>query len=237
MNLYFKDENRLNGQYLEINSSFFAITDRHPNIHGLCEEYSIIEKIRKNEDGFFDFSKSLIDIGAEDGNYAMLLDFDRNYCFEPNKRMCCLIHTNMYLKDKVKNTDVYNVALGEKDGEIMVFNGFAEKGSHIYNMSMNRCENGVEILNKKTLDSYNIRNVGLIKTDTEGFDYFVLKGAIHTIIENGYPPILFENWNVGHVGQTKEEHDRLFAFLESIGYTILEHYGDHETHLAIKEKK
>lgn len=237
MDLYLKKETHLNGEYFICSDEFFAITDRNPNVKGMCEEYSIIEKIRKNEDGFFDFSKSLIDIGAEDGNYAMLLDFDKNYCFEPNKRMCCLIYTNMYLRNKVKNTEVYNVALGEKENDVMLFNGFTEKGSHMYDMSMNRCENGIEIINKKTLDSYNIRNVGLIKTDTEGFDYFVLKGGIHTIVENDYPPILFENWDVGHVGQEKEEHDRLFSFLESIGYIIFEHWGDHETHLAIKRDK
>lgn len=237
MDLYLKDEEHLNGEFFITSEKFFAITDRNPGKPGMCEEYEIIKKIRKNEEGFFDFSKSLIDVGAEDGNYSMLLDFNKNYCFEPNKRMCCLIYTNMYLRNKVKNTEVYNVALGEKENDFIVFNGFAEQGSHIYDVSMDRCENGAEVIEKHTLDGYNIRNVGLIKTDTEGFDYFVLKGGIHTIIENGYPPILFENWDVGHVGQTQEEHDRILRFLLSIGYDkIYEHWGDHETHLAVKHK-
>lgn len=236
MDLYLKDEGHLNGEFFVTSEKFFAITDRNPNIQGLCEEYSIIEKIRKNEEGFFDFSKTLIDVGSEDGNYAILLDFDKNYCFEPNKRMCCLIYTNMYLKDKVKNTEVFNLALGEKENDFAVFNGFAEKGSNVYEESMSRGENGVEIVKKTTLDSFNIKNVGLIKVDTEGFDYFVLKGGIHTIIENDYPPILFECWNVGHLGMTQEDHDRMFNFLTSIGYTIIEHWGDMETHLAIKRK-
>lgn len=234
MDLFLKNKNHLNGEYFVTSGEFFAITDRHPDMLGLCEEYEIIEKIRNNEKGFFDFSKSLIDVGAEDGNYSMLLDFDKNYCFEPNKRMCCLIYTNMYLKDKVKNTEVFNVALGEKENDFAIFNGFTEKGSNLYETTMNRAENGIEVVPKTTLDSFNIRNVGLIKVDTEGFDYFVLKGAIHTIIENNYPPILFENWNIGLFGQTKESHDRLFDFLSSIGYTIFEHWGDHETHLAVK---
>lgn len=234
MNLYLKNKDYLNGEYFVTSGDFFAITDRHPSMHGLCEEYEIIEKIRNNEDGFFDFSKSLIDIGAEDGNYSMLLDFDKNYCFEPNKRMCCLIYTNMYLKDKVKNTEVFNVALGEKENDFAIFNGFTEKGSNLYETTMSRAENGIEVVPKTTLDSFNIRNVGLIKVDTEGFDYFVLKGGVHTIIENNYPPILFENWNIGLFGQTKEAHDRLFDFLGSIGYTIFEHWGDHETHLSVK---
>lgn len=236
MDLNFKNESEPNGKYWVINSTFFAITDRNPWVTGICEEYDIVKKINDNEEGYFDFSKTLIDVGSEDGNYAMLTNFKRNYCFEPNKRMCCLIYANMYLKDKVSNTEVYNVALGEKDGDIAVFNGFAESGSGFYAASMNRCENGVEEITKRTLDSYCIRNVGLIKTDTEGFDYFVLLGGIHTIIENNYPPILFECWDVGTCGQTEETHDRLMNFLKMLGYEIIEHWGDHETHLAIKKK-
>ena len=90
------------------------------------DEANILTKINENKEGYFDFNKALIDIGSGDGNYAMLLDFDKNYCFEPNKRMCCLINTNMYLKNKVYNTIVYNVALGDKDGDTAIFNGFAE---------------------------------------------------------------------------------------------------------------
>lgn len=236
MDLYLKDKNYLNGEFFVTpGDRCFAITDRVPFFPGLCEEYEIIEKIRKNEDGFFDFSKSLIDIGAEDGNYSMLLDFDKNYCFEPNKTMCCLIYTNMYLKNKVENTEVYNIGLGDKDNDYMIFNGFSEKGSGVYD-KIPRDYYGVKIVDKMTLDSFNIRNVGLIKTDTEGFDFLVLKGGIHTIVENDYPPILFECWDVGNLGMTQEYHDKLFSFLKCLGYTIYEHWGDVETHLAIKEK-
>lgn len=235
MDINLKSKEYLNGEYFKLQDSFFAISDRHPNSHGICEEYEIIQKIKENKEGYFDFNKALIDIGSEDGNYAMLLDFDKNYCFEPNKRMCCLINTNMYLKNKVYNTIVYNVALGDKDGDTAIFNGFAEKGSLFYEQSMLNTDK-IEIIEKSRLDSYNIKNVGLIKVDTEGFDYFVLKGGIHTIVDNGYPPILFECWDVGTFGQTKEQYDRIMNFLKSIGYDVIEHWGDYETHLAIYKK-
>lgn len=240
MDLFLKKATHLNGEYFTCSEEFFAVTDRMPGVYGMCEEYEIIEKIRKNEDGFFDFSKSLIDVGSEDGNYAMLLDFNKNYCFEPNKKMCCLINTNMWLRNKVDNTFVYNIGLGDKENDFSVFNGFAEENSGIYEVAMDMVNSGrnkIGVIEKTTLDSFNIRNVGLIKVDTEGNDYFVLRGGIHTIIENDFPPILFENWDVGSFGQTQEKHDRVLRFLLSIGYDkIFEHWGDHETHLAIKEK-
>lgn len=195
-----------------------------------CEEYDIIKKIQQNEEGYFDFSKNLIDIGAEDGNYAMLLDFNHNYCFEPNKASCCLLYANMYLKDKVYNTDVFCVGLGEKQGKAQ-FNGFECEVDGTYNIGYDDVHmSEIEI---KTLDSFEFENVGLIKVDVEGYEENVLRGSIGTIIRNNYPPILFECWDAGEYRMTQEKHDSLYNFLFGLGYDIIEYWGDYETHLAI----
>lgn len=47
MNLYFKEEHHLNGEYAEISGKLFAITDRHPGIHSFCEEWPIIKKNKR----------------------------------------------------------------------------------------------------------------------------------------------------------------------------------------------
>lgn len=237
MDLLLKHPDHLDGEYFFVSGQMFAITDRLPGVKGLCEEYGIIQKIQENKENFFDFSKSLIDIGAEDGNYAILLNFNKNYCFEPNKKKCSLIWTNMWLKNKIENTEVYNIALGDTDFETVNFNGFAEPGDNNNFLYENSFYEGKEYtITKRTLDSFGIENVGLIKTDTEGFDYFVLKGGLNTIINNNYPPILFECWDVGSFGQTQEGYDRMMNFLTDLGYEILKNWGDVETHLAIKKK-
>ena len=208
-------------------SNAFIVDERNSHVH-YCEEFDIIKKIQRNEEGFFDFSKNLIDIGAEDGNYALLLDFKHNYCFEPNKKACCLMYANMFLKDKVDNTEVYNIGLSDHEGMIK-FDGFTCEPDHPDGYS----STGIYNIPIKTLDSFNIENVGLIKIDVEGYEENVLLGGIDTIIRNNYPPILFECWDVDWWGMTQEKHDRLFNILNSLGYEILEHWGDHETHLAI----
>lgn len=240
MDLFLKHKDHLNGDYFVTSKDFSAICPYTPGprVNGLCWEYDVIEKINRNEEGYFDFSKNLIDIGCEDGGYAIFCNFNKNYCFEPNKQMCSLIWTNMYLKDKIDNTEVYNVFLGEKEDEIL-FNGFSCEGSVNYD-SRGRLSEPIK-MKQHLLDEYNIQNVGLIKTDTEGFDYFVLKGGIRTIINSNYPPILFENWAAGfregsNVEWTKEQHDRINDFLTGLGYKIYERWGDHETHLALNEK-
>jgi FkbM family methyltransferase len=236
MDLYFSTNPEDNKIYLA-SKDWFCLTDRMVNTNCYCEEYNIIEKIRKNEDGYFDFNKNLIDVGAEDGNYSILLDFKENYCFEPNKHMCCLIYTNMYMRNKVCNTHVFNCGCGDKD-ETVTFNGFAQYGSGIYNTSIDRqLDPSYNVMHKITLDSLNIQNVGLIKTDTEGFDLEVLKGAVKTIKNNKYPPILFELWKVNSYSMTQEKHDEMSDFLTGLGYEIIWNYGDHETHLAVKKGK
>ena len=238
MDLFLKNEEYLNGEYFVTSEDYFAVCNYTPTVEGLCWEYDIIEKINRNEDGYFDFSKGIIDIGAEDGGYAIFCNFDKGYCFEPNKQMCALIWTNMYLKNKINDIEVYNVFLGDKEDEIM-FNGFSSEGGVNYDI---RGRQKPVKVKEHLLDEYNIKNVGFIKTDTEGFDYFVLKGGINTIINNNYPPILFENWEIGYregsdAVWSKENHDRLDNFIESLGYTIFKQWGSHDTHLAVKLDK
>lgn len=229
-NICFKYKNQENPQYYYyIHEDCFVINERCTTMN-YCEEYDIIKKIQKNEEGFFDFSKNLIDIGTEDGNYAMLLDFNHNYCFEPNKRSSCLLYANMYLKDKVDNTDVYNIALSEKEGTIK-FDGFCcEKSGCTYKTHLRSSYYEVET---KPLDFFNFKNVGLIKIDVEGYEEKVIRGSLLTIISNNYPPILFECWDVDKFGMTQDKHDSLFNLLKTLGYEIFEYWGDQWTHLAI----
>lgn len=232
MRLLYKQNNQeVKDQYFYIpddNGAFVVPNEDVATIHQYVEEYDIIQKIQRNGEGFFDFSKNLIDIGAEDGNYGILLDFNHSYCFEPNKRACCLIYTNMYLRDKVDQVDVYNIGLDAHPGSI-AFDGFNAVDGHSVAIKWNQLYE-IQVV---TLDSYNFDNVGLIKVDVEGLEERVLRGAISTIIRNNYPPILFECWNVGYYGMTQEKHDSLFNFIKSLGYEILEYWGDHETHLAV----
>ena len=202
-----------------------------PDIPYVCMEYETIAKIRKNENGYFDFSKNIIDIGACHGDYSMLLDFKEQYCFEPNKTTSALLWTNAYLREKTETAHIYNVCLSDINGTVD-FNGYCCEGSNSPDETngiwgeMKPCET-------KALDSYNIKNVGFIKIDVEGFEEKVIRGGLLTIIGNDYPPILFECWRVGDYNMTQEKHDSLFNLLRTLGYEIFEYWGDGETHLAV----
>ncbi|WP_302368210.1 FkbM family methyltransferase [Brachyspira aalborgi] len=134
-------------------------------------------------------NKSIIDAGAFIGDTAIILsDYtDKNvYSFEP-----FLQNYNLMLKtielNKKNNIIPVNMALGDENKEIgMDASIGAGCGLSIENAKqsdINCIENKVKMV---TLDSYVKENnieVGLIKTDLEGFEQSFLKGAIETIKE------------------------------------------------------
>jgi len=84
-------------------------------------------------------------------------------------------------------------------------------------------EETVEI---RTLDSFHLDNIGFIKMDVENNEFNVLRGALNTLLESNYPPILFES---------NDSDPVLFGFLrEALKYKIVQVGGVHNMYLACK---
>lgn len=192
-----------------------------------CWEVQIIHKICNNEEGFFDFSKGMIDIGAGYGEYSFLLPFKFSKAFEPNRRVRYIMHANLVTHEKIWHTETFEDCLSDKEEEIL-FDGFNGDAGNAIAYDAEKATK----VNTHTLDSFRFKNIGFIKIDVEGMEEKVLRGGIQTIIANGYPPILFECWPIGYNTMTKEKHDSLYGFLKDLGYKIYEKWGDYETHLA-----
>lgn len=195
-----------------------------------CTEVNIINKIKYNEDGIFDFSGAMIDIGSDIGIYSFILPFDYHYMFEGNRNKCIISEFNMLLWNKELFFECHNVLLSDKHEKIQ-YNGYISEYTKLY--PGEKMENSY-IRETNTLDEFNIsKPITFIKIDVECMEYKVLKGAINTIIKNDYPPILFELWPVGE-NMDQKTHDQLVNFLEDdLGYEILWEWGQFDTHLAI----
>lgn len=193
-----------------------------------CWEVQIIHKIIANEEGFFDFGKGMIDIGAGFGEYSWLLPFKFSHAFEPCRQALYLMHTNLVMHERLYHTTTYECGLSDRAGTVM-FDGFnADEGNAIaYDASR------AVSMEVKTLDSFGFDNIGFIKIDIEGMEEKALRGGVETIKRNGCPPILFECWPVGYNTMTQEKHDSLYGFLNGLGYSIIDNWGDYETHLAV----
>jgi FkbM family methyltransferase len=203
-----------------------------------CEEANTIIKINYNENNYFDFNKAILDIGAFVGVYSFMTPFKFAYCFEPNFESYSLLNVNMMHHDKKFKS--YNVLLSDKQ-EIIKFDGFNTENKY-----SNKCvgpdgehfgdafndEISTEML-AHTIDEYDCKNVGFIKIDVEGMEEKVLRGAINTIKNNNYPPILFELFEVGDY-MPQEKFDSFVNFITiELGYEIIWYYGDSRTHLAV----
>lgn len=203
-----------------------ALVSNYPNDYPkpFCLEVDGINRIGRNEDGWFDFDKSIVDIGAGLGEYCWLTPFRHAYAFEPNKETVYAMAANLLLRGRVGTTEIFECFLSSEEEKEVLFNGF--------NTMDGNPEDMVRI-ETRTLDSFNLDNIGLIKIDVEMHEYEVLCGAKKTLERNGFPPVVFECFKVGMFGMTEQLRDRLYGFLRDYGYTIHEGWINDCTHLAV----
>lgn len=134
-----------------------------------------------------------IDVGACYGetSYPFLEDFKRVISFEPNPNVFS------HLPDGIEK---YNIALGDEEKTVtLVLPNGIHKPEHasISRFTKNgtwgegQNEYAIENVPCKTLDSFDLDDVDLIKIDTEGYELNVCKGAIETI-KKYRPAVYFE---------------------------------------------
>jgi FkbM family methyltransferase len=181
--------------------------------------------------------KNFIDIGAHNGTWSISLGEKavKTYSFECNIEPYCCLCGNIYLKGLCDKVIPHNIGLSNTH-EIKQYhirssdgggNGFTELGKIRDESSL------IKYLEVKTLDSFNLENIGFIKIDVEGHEKEVLEGAVNTLKNNGYPSIIFESWaewreDNEHFIPARKLRKELFEYVKSLGYTIrpINHYDE-----------
>ncbi len=147
----------------------------------------------------------VVDIGAYYGDSAIWYAKEfraKVIAFEPVPEAYKELLKNAKLNHVINEILAYNVALGR--GKRLV----GGKG----NGTMFSLANKEDIIQTKTLDSFRLNRVDLLKVDVEGFEYEVLNGAINTI-KKFKPKIIIETHN-------KELKKKCNAFLIRLGYKL-----------------
>lgn len=157
-----------------------------------------------------------IDIGANVGLWAcdLVKSFEHVIAFEPVSEFIECFKKNV----PGSNYTMYQMALGREESfiEMNIVQGNTGH-THIDQTSM-----GKGTIPMKTLDSFNLINVDMIKIDVEGFEGEILAGAMKTIEQNK-PVLVIEQQK--HEYQNDMSETPAIKILEGWGYRVVEQFN------------
>jgi FkbM family methyltransferase len=167
--------------------------------------------------------KTIIDVGANNGNFAV--DFahlvgnkGQVHSFEPQRIIYYQLCTNVFLNG-LTNVYCHNVAIGNTTKIVMIEKpNYFEKNEGVNFGAAEIVENDGELVECRILDHYDFEDVVFIKIDVQGYEPFVIDGAINTI--NKHRPYLFVEFEDHLLKKQGLSEDELKSKIESLGYII-----------------
>lgn len=171
-----------------------------------------------------------IDIGANFGWYTLAaasLGF-KTIAFEPLPENVKYLKLNLQANQGFSDlVTVYDIALGESDYDCNIYSW---EGNYLDGMI--RCENDTlegganlrAIAKVTTLDKYIdalplMSKVGAIKIDTEGMDYFIIKGG-YEFLQKYKPPYIQSEYNPSMmINKGYQPQDHIDQFYQ-LGYIV-----------------
>jgi FkbM family methyltransferase len=136
---------------------------------------------------YVDNFHTCIDVGSHYGFLTKEFSsyFDNVYAFEMNKKIYDYFLQNVSDCNNIKS---FNVALYNEDNDHLLSTDDLDSGQNKID------KNGKIEVKGKTLDSYKLENVGLIKLDIQGGEFKALEGSIETL-KNNNPIVVVEILN------------------------------------------
>lgn len=175
-------------------------------------ELEFLQYIESN----YSVQRGIVDIGANIGNHSLFfsefLEYDIIYAFEPFVDNFKLLEQNL----KGKRVKLFQMALSDKKGEMVLYN--SEMGNN-GGFSLHQQPTSFVVQDKievRTLDSYKLKDITMMKIDVEGAEEKVLEGSLDTIKRNR--PIIFAE-NLGWGWPELFSRDRLDPFFHKIEYS------------------
>lgn len=158
--------------------------------------------------------QTVIDAGANIGDHTVAYmkqvgNYGLVYAFEPHKEAHeCLMH-NVLHNSSYSMYMLYDCALSDRVENVCLSpNPTIPGASHIGG-------NG-SVIQTAMLDQRIGGQVHFIKIDCEGYDFFVLRGAIRLLTL--FRPIVLMEMNRGHMSRYGVNYNDVFTFLDAIRY-------------------
>ena len=185
------------------------------------------------------YGKVFLDIGANLGTWTLPYAYSGKpshvHAWEPQRSTRNCILAGVYANGLDRVITVHPEALGSAEQVgLRPLNVFTEEGgasSLIKDLGFQWSWIREEPVEVRTLDSYKLINVGLVKIDVEGNELNVLKGGRETLEANHWPPVFFEAW--AHDWYKEQKH-ALFDYWAGLGYGVHPLIGLPEDFLAVR---
>jgi len=182
---------------------------------------------------------NVIDVGANHGFFTALaselVDYGIVNAFEPESHTFTMLKNNVNGNEKIR---LFNLAVGDENKEVELYFNLDNDGGHALwnpeehyqNTTTKKYDKIKEKVNMVTLDSMMDIAPRLIKTDTEGCELMVLKGA-ERILKEHKPLVVAEiNWKALELMGTNQKE--LQEYMSSLGYKAYSLPEEEEINLA-----
>lgn len=162
----------------------------------------------------------VVDIGANIGFYSLLFSKTVGatgsiHSFEPDKEN---FHHLISNSKKTKNIFPNNLAVSDKTGKIKLYHCDINVDHQTYDNGEERAFTEIDCI---SLDEYfkNGETVDLIKTDTQGFDYFVIGGMKELIKKSKNLILTTEFWPFG-LNKSGVAPEKFIEQLKELGFQL-----------------
>ena len=174
---------------------------------------------------------SIVDIGANIGDTLLMLREVTDlpvHCFEGDDFYFDLLQKNV---SGIANTHLHKVLLSDKPGQIRVHSRISLGSSQFVSDDDKAVLQDFTSIDHFFLTHFPDEPIGVLKTDTDGFDLKIIEGGAATIRKNH--PVIFMEYDRALFETNGNEGLRFFDFLEELGYSGLVVYDNYGKLLCI----
>lgn len=205
---------------IEVTEETLKVTPYTFQPNGELWEQDSLEQFFKNIDQKKEYT--IVDIGAQSGLYSLFakyLPLSKIYAFEPFPATFELLNKNLKL-NSITNVITHNLAISDKIGTAILNTSISHNGLHTLGENPERFKDIVPIeVQTTTLDDFIKWPVDYIKIDTEGYEFYILKGGKEIIKK--YKPTLQIEYNLINMKQCDVSETMLKEIINEIGYVIV----------------